>query len=166
MALKVLQLNGNLDGESPIDTAGTDHVAGQPAKLTATGWQLALSFADVVGMFKNDMVDDVKGGPSVGDAPAAGFSNATVLKGQNTVQMSPGFLKTGAVQAPFAFPGAGAGWVKGKHIYCSATGFWDTAPANATEPPFGVVTKVPASATDTLEADMFAMAPFSSAVAT
>jgi hypothetical protein len=166
MALEALQLSGWLDGEIPIDPAGTDHVSGQPAAYGASGMALALTPADTVGVFKNDMVDEVAGGPSVGDLPAAGNANATVLKGFNKVKMTAGRLKTGAVQTPFAFPPTNSPWARGNHIFVTATGFWDNAPENANDPPFGVVAKAPASAEDSLEAEMFSMAPFSSAVTT
>jgi hypothetical protein len=150
MACKVLQLSGWLDGEHPIDTAGTDHVAGQAAKLTASGWELALLPKDVLGVFKNDMVDEVAGGPQAADAPAAGYSNGTVVMGENKLELSPGFLKTGATQTPFKYPGTHT-WAIGNRIFLATDGTWDNAPGTTNDPPFGVVTKPPTSATDTLE---------------
>lgn len=166
MALAVLQLNGNLDGEFAIDTAATDHVAGQPAKHTATGVALALTPATTMGLFKNDMADEVLVGPSVGDALQTGLANATVLKGINTVKMTGGKLKTGAAQTPFLFPPTNSPWTKGNHLFVSTAGFWDNAPGTANDPPMGICNKPPASATDSLEADMFSLAPFQSTVAT
>lgn len=166
MACKALQLDGHIDGEFPIDPAGTDHVAGQPAAHGAGGIVLSVSRATCIGVFKNDMVDEVGVGPTAGDTVAAGFANAAVVKGINTLELSAGKLKTGAAQTPFAFPPTNSPWAKGQHIFVSGTGFWDNAPANAGEGPFGIVNKPALTATDTLEVEMMAMAPFTSTVAT
>ena len=154
MSLEVLQLTGWIDGDHAIDTAGTDHVAGQPARLTANGWVLALNPEDVGGLFKNDMAVDVAGGPQAADAVASGYAKGAVLCGHNKVKMTPGKLKTGAVSAAWVFPGTNT-WDVGDRVFVTAAGKWDNAPAALNDPPFGYVTKAPASATDSLEAVIF-----------
>lgn len=167
MSINIDQFIGWLDSEHQIATAGTDHVAGQPAKLTTTGMQLALLPKDVIGIFYNDMVLEVAGGPSAVDAAASGFTPSSVLMGgSNKITISPGVLKTGAVQTAYVFPPTNSPWAVGQHIFLNASGFWDNAPANTNDPPFGVVTKPPATSTDTMQVVLYSMAPFYSSVTT
>ena len=166
MACEALQLSGWIDSDHLIDTAGTDHVAGQPAKLSSTGlWQLATDPDDVLGVFKNDMADDVAVGPQAADAVASGFAKAGVVCGVNKLRLTGGKLKTGAAQLPFAFPGTHT-WAPGNRVFINGSGQWDNAPANANDQPLGIVTLAPAVSTDPLEFIMIAPAPFHATVAT
>jgi hypothetical protein len=159
MAIKALQLAGWIDGDNELYVSGTDHVAGQPAKLTDNGWELALLPSAVLGVFKNDMADELKNAPQAVDARVDSMVPAAVLMGINKVELSAGKLKDKSVQTPFAFPPTSNGaWGKGDRLYVSATGFWDNHPAAVDDPAFGLVVKPATSATDTLEVVMFSSA--------
>lgn len=149
---------GHLDGEGLLSSTAADYVAGQPVKNTATGLDVALLPAGVIGMFKNDKSQDAGPlvGPQVGDAPASGSISATVLKGNVKVKLTTGTKKDLTTTQPFAFPPSGGGgvWAIGDKMYVSATGKWDNAAAAGGDPDFGIVSLPPAAATDPLEADM------------
>lgn len=159
MACEVLFLEGGyLDGEPLLSATAADYVAGQPVKITSTGYDVALLPADVLGMFKNDKSQDAGPlvGPQVGDAPASGSISCTVIKGTVKVKMTTGTKKDLTTTTPFAFPPTGnAGvWAVGQKLFVSATGKWDNAAAAGGDPDFGVVELAPAAATDPLEATM------------
>ena len=162
MGLIALQLRGWVDSDNLIDTAGSDHVAGQPAVLTSSGWRLATAPANVLGVFKNDMAASILAAPQAADARVATLTKGAVLMGLNKIALSVGKLKDKTTRTPFALPPTGGGgvWAQGDHLYVSATGLWDNAPATPDDPPFGIVTVAPASATDTLEAVTSSMSGF------
>lgn len=157
MGCEVLFLEGcYIDGEQPLYASAADYVAGMAAKNTANGVDVASSHATVNGIMKNDgSVDqNARNSPQVGDSTDTSDLRCAVIKGVAKVKMTPGTLRAGTVAAPFIFPGsAGGGWAVGNKMYVTAAGKWDNTPI-ASEQPFGTVTKIPASATDSLEADM------------
>lgn len=159
MACEILHPQGAyLDGEEKLSASAGDYVAGMPAKVTSSGIDVALTPATVNGLMKNDKSVDagVKVGPQVGDTPDQSDLRCTVVKGSYKVKLSQGKLLAGTYAAPFAYPPTGGGgvWSKGDKLYVNGSGKWDNAAASGGDPSFGIVTKAPASATDTLEADI------------
>jgi hypothetical protein len=158
MALELLHPQGAyLDGEEKLASAAADYVAGQPAKVTATGLDIALTPATVSGLMKNDKSIDAnaKVGPQVGDTPDQSDLRCTTVHGTIKVKMTPGRTLAGTTVTPFVYPGTGGGgWAKGDKLYVNSAGKWDNAAQTGGDPDFGTVTKAPASATDSLEAHM------------
>ena len=166
MACEVLQLSGWIDSDHLINIAGTDHVAGQPAQLTAAGLvELATNPDDVIGLFKNDMVDDVAVGPQAADALAAGFAKGAHVIGTNKYRLTRGALKNGTTQLPYKFPGTNT-WAAKNHLFLGAAGLWDNAPLAANDQPFGTVTLAPTTASEVLEFVITTPAPFHATVTT
>lgn len=158
MACEILHPQGSyIDGEQKLYASAADYVAGQPAKNTANGVDIALTPATCNGIMKNDKYVDAnaKVGPQVGDTPDQTDLRCTVVKGPFKVKLTTGRLLAGTYAAPFVYPGSGGGgWAVGDHLYVSSGGKWDNQAAVGGDPSFGTVTKVPASATDSLEADI------------
>lgn len=151
MACEVLQLSGWIDSDHLLDTTGTDHVAGQAVALTTDGKAvLATDPDDVVGLFKNDMADDLATGPQAADAVVTSFCKGAFVSGQNKYRLSIGTLRDGTTQLPFKYPGTNT-WAIKNRVYLGANGLWDNAPENANEQPFGIVTKAPSDDDQTLE---------------
>ena len=159
MALEILQPQGAyLDGGQKLSSTAADYVAGQPCKITATGLDVALTPATTLGLMKNDKSVDAgaKVGPQAGDTPDQTDLRATKVNGAYQVKMTTGRRFDNTLTQPFVFPGTGGGgWAVGDKMYVNGSGKWDNAPAVAADPSFGIVLKVPASATDSLEADMW-----------
>lgn len=149
MSAEILLFGGYQDGELALDPATVDYVGGQPVEVTSAGVKLTIVGANYAGIFKNDKRDDIAGGQQAGDAAVSGTQVTTVIFGTNKVLLRPGFLTTGAVSAPFVFPGTGGGgWAVGDQIEVNGAGKWDNAGGGTK---YGRVVKAPATATDTLE---------------
>lgn len=161
MAVEILHTGGFADGERTLNTGvATAYVGGQPAKITASGAELAVGTSNteaskVIGIFKNARTLDTSGGVQLNDAVIATTDapvNATLLTGDHQLRM---FTRTGDA-APFVWPGtAGGGWAVDNELFVNTTGFWDNAPQNVGDKAHGRVVKAPTSATDDLIADMY-----------
>jgi len=155
MGAEVLHFGGFIDGDEIQDPATPDYVAGNPVQITATGAARSTDDAEFVGIFKNSKSEDDASGPQAADA-LSGDVSCGIIIGANKVIMSPGVNAAGATVAPFVFPGTGGGgWAVGDELHLDGSGDWDNAAGGAAR---GRVTKIPASATDTLIAWMYGAA--------
>lgn len=154
MANEVIYIGGYVDGDGNMSPKALPHVAGQPAKITADGYDLAKTPAEAAGTFKNDQRVTKSTGTVVGDQILAdGPFPCTVVKGANKHKLTAGVLPDGTKDLPFEFPPSGGGkWIPGQKLYVSAKGKWDNSPAAANDPSFGVVEQdgAPATADDPL----------------
>lgn len=158
MALELLDIEaGRIDGEMVLAPSGTDYVAGMACRITTTGLNVAVDAFDVIGLFKNDKSVDAstRVGPMAGDTPDQSDLRAARAKGKIKVKMTAGTLLAGTTTTPFTYPGSGGGgWAVNDKMYLQDDGKWDNVAENATDQSFGIVTKAPASAADSLEAEM------------
>lgn len=164
MGLDVLYFGGYLDGDEVLDPAATTYVGGQPAKVTATGANLAILPAGVVGFFKNDKTEDTANAPQVNDAAQTSQQQATIVGGTNKIRMFKtggttlgGGIPLGTV-APYATPPTANGgtWLIGDNIFVNATGFWNNAAQAGGDASFGIVTRVVGSAASPDELQVYA----------
>lgn len=161
MAVEILHTGGFADGERTLNTGvATAYVGGQPAKITASGAELAVGTSNteaskVVGIFKNARALDTSGGVQLNDVSVATTDApvlSTLLTGDHQLRL---FSRTGD-GAPFVWPGTGGGgWAVDDEIFVNTTGLWNNAAQNGGDKAHGRVVKAPTSATDDMVVDMY-----------
>lgn len=159
MAVDILFFGGFKDGEILLDSAyaistPAPYVGGQPACLTPTGARLSLT-PDIIGVFKNSSVEDLKGDVQVAETLPAGTIMTTVIWGDNKLK----FFKEGAEAKPFKdTPTTGGTYIVNQGLYVDTDGLWDNAAAVADDTPsFKVIAVIGEPATpDALEVYGFA----------
>lgn len=159
MACEVIQWAGFIDGDYTVADSPDAYVGGQPARLSSGEANLCkyATEAQYIGIFKNDSGEDLAQGPQVDDTLLPGDKDCSIIIGANKVLMKAS-LVSGVSTTPFAYPPSGGGgvWSDTDLLYIDANGKWDNAdPGGGIK--YGRVVKAPASATDTLVANMFPM---------